>query len=369
MSPIIDLQRRLREVGRIRLGERVETKDRNGKPTTRPSKLASFRFTSADERAIHLVAEAYGGDVQPWDGASVGKQFELYTTATSLEVIVPPVDLAFEQWMELYAGGICQRRCDGQTNKITDTPCECDPDATLCKPTTHLGVILTGIDGIGIWRLSTHGWSAASELNGTIEVLRVMQNHGAMVPARLILEQRQQKKLDNNGKPATFNFAVPVLDLNLSVSALMQNGAKAALDSGVTPLPSQREVPSVAEQAKAIEVPQERVKRSNSAAPIRSTGAKPRPATTDTDDRTEGGASQRSLKRLMAILNGKKLDDDARHVWARNVLGWDAEAPISFSKLTQSEISKLNDAAETAGTTEPAGVGAYTGAPEGEEPF
>ena len=40
MSPIISLQRRLREAGRIRLGEKVATK--NGK--TAPSTLSEFRF-------------------------------------------------------------------------------------------------------------------------------------------------------------------------------------------------------------------------------------------------------------------------------------------------------------------------------------
>jgi hypothetical protein len=232
--PIVDLQRRLREVGRIRLGEKVPMS--NGK--TRPSKLTKFRFTSADEHAINMVAKIYGGEVQPWSGASVGSQFELYTDATVLDVLVPPVDLAFAQWMEMWAGGFCQRRCDGQTNHVVDKPCVCDPDEPECKPTTRLGVILTAVDGIGVWRLETRGWAAATELNGAMEVLRVVQNRGATVPARLLLEQRQSKKLDQNGKAATFNFAVPVLDLNLPVSALTAGGlpTPAQLEPGVTPV-------------------------------------------------------------------------------------------------------------------------------------
>ncbi len=45
---IIDLQRRLREVGRIRIGEKVATS--NGR--SRPSKLSTFRFTSRDRQVI-----------------------------------------------------------------------------------------------------------------------------------------------------------------------------------------------------------------------------------------------------------------------------------------------------------------------------
>ena len=343
--PIIDLQRRLREVGRIRLGEQVRNKSGNG---THPAKLEKFRFTSADKYAIDLVAKAYGGEVQPWAGAAVGTQWELYTDSTNLDVLVPPVDLAFGQWMELWSGGGCLRRCNRQINIIDDSPCACDPDLPECKPTTHLGVILTGVDGIGIWRLSSHGWAAATELNGAIEVLRVVQNRGAMVPARLLLEQRQQKKIVS-GKPETFNFAVPVLDLSLDVAALTGARQAAQITPGATPIDATREaLPTIAEQVAATETPTERPRRANAAATLPSTGIKPpargaaKPAA---DDRTEGGASVKSVRRVLAILNGdKNITSDAdRFAWAEVALG---HPVTSFNKLTQQEISKLNDVAE-----------------------
>ena len=341
--PIIDLQRRLREVGRIRLGEQVRNKSGNG---THPAKLEKFRFTSADKYAIDLVAKAYGGEVQPWAGAAVGTQWELYTDSTNLDVLVPPVDLAFGQWMELWSGGGCLRRCDRQINIIDDSPCACDPDLPECKPTTHLGVILTGVDGIGIWRLSSHGWAAATELNGAIEVLRVVQNRGAMVPARLLLEQRQQKKIVS-GKPETFNFAVPVLDLNLDVAALTGSRQHDQITTGATPIDATREaLPSIAEQVAAT--PAEKPRRANAAATLPSTGIKPpargaaKPAA---DDKTPGGASTRSMRRLMALLNGNKVieNDEDRKAWAEVGLG---HPVASFNDLTQSEVSKLMDIAE-----------------------
>ena len=76
--PIIDLQRRLREAGRIRIGEQVPTKDRDGNPTTRPGKLERFRFTSPDKASMLAIADLCGGEVRPWEAAPVGEQFELY---------------------------------------------------------------------------------------------------------------------------------------------------------------------------------------------------------------------------------------------------------------------------------------------------
>lgn len=364
--PIIDLQRRLRESGRIRIGEQVVTAN-GGK---RPGKLERFRFTSPDKASMLAIADLCGGEVRPWESAPIGEQFELYADCKSLDVLVPPVDLAFSQWFELWSGGGCKRRCDGQTNVINDSACACDPDAMECKPTTRLGVILTAIQGIGIWRLETHGWNAAQELNGAIEVLRVIQNRGAMVPARLLLEQRQSKK---DGK--THNFAVPVLDLNLSVAALTGGlAAPAAPASHVTPmaLPA---VSSISEQVRVAETPTVRPPRANAAAPLPATGIAPRPAndiataareeaaTNATEatkgddsaaiapDRTPGGASQKSVKRLFAILNGNKTiakDRGGRLAWASDVL---SVAVTSFDDLSQRDISRLNDAAE--GKTEP----------------
>ena len=375
--PIIDTQRRLREAGRIRLGEKVATN--NGK--TRPGKLSAFRFTSSDEKSIRAIAAIYGGEVKKWDDAPVGDQWEVYSDTTSLDVIVPPVDLAFSQWMELWSGGGCTRRCDGQTNVLTNTACVCDPDNPECKPTTRLGVIIMALEGIGVWRLETHGWNGAQELLGSIEVFRSVQNRGGMVPARLLLDQRQSRR---DGK--TYNFAVPVLDINVSVAALT-NGASvgAQLPRGnVTPIERTGEVPSVAEQLAAVDDP-DRLRgstRANAAQPLRSTGLAPRPATQLLDGEepfgpddvtspseqekpeapqkaqgatkkaaappathTPGGASTRSVKRLNAILSGKGIKDGGRHTWAAEHLG---KPVASFNDLTQDEVTKLNDIAEGA---------------------
>ena len=56
---IIDLQRRIAEIGRIRIGQQVPS----GKGT-RPTKLSTFRITSPDCNRIQHAARLYGVDVE-----------------------------------------------------------------------------------------------------------------------------------------------------------------------------------------------------------------------------------------------------------------------------------------------------------------
>ncbi len=211
--PIINLQRRLREAGRIRIGESVPIESGRNKGKTRPERLEKFRFTSQDREAIKAVAGLFDGEPREWDGGS-GAQWEVFTAATSLPILLPPTQLAFSQWFESWAGGGCKRRCDGERETISDSPCMCegDPETRECKPHTRLSLILADLDGIGLWRLDTQGFYAATELAGAIELVELLGG-ARIVPGRLMLEQREVKR---PGEP-TKRFAVPVLDLDLSI--------------------------------------------------------------------------------------------------------------------------------------------------------
>jgi len=261
--PIIDLQRRLREAGRIRIGEKVS---RNGK--TYPGKLETFRLTSADERSLGAAAALYGGEVKRWADAPVGEQYELVTGAKRLPIVMPPGDTCFSQWYETWSGGGCTRRCDGRREVIGDQPCVCDPDNRECKPHTRLSVILADLPGVGVWRLDTQGWYAATELAGTVDILRAM--NGAVV-AWLVLEQRQVKR---PGEP-TKNFPVVALDLDLRVRDLMApQGVDAATGEivPITPVPA-LPAPSVQEQMAVVAEPRPSRKRTATLPP---TGLAPR---------------------------------------------------------------------------------------------
>ena len=216
---IIDLQRRLAEVGRIRIGQQVPIGNTN---KTRPTKLTTFRLTSPDPARITAAATLYGGTPEPWQ-APAGPQHEVVTDATVLPCIVPPTDLGFSQWYELWSGGGCLRRCNGRDATYSDGTnmieggCQCDPDRRDCQIHTRLSVMLRDLPGLGLWRLDTQGWNAALELQGAVDVLQMAAGAGTMLPAQLRLEQRMSKQAGQTTK----RFAVPVLDVEITPAQLV----------------------------------------------------------------------------------------------------------------------------------------------------
>ncbi|MCQ6250866.1 recombination directionality factor [Streptomyces malaysiensis] len=215
--PILDLQQRIRELGRIRIGQKVATS--NGK--TRPAKLNRFRLTSPSRELLDRVATQYGGTVAPWTPDGGAGQYEVITDATRMPILVPHQPVS--QYYELWSGGGCQRRCDGITELLSDRPCPCgpDPQARQCKPTTRLNVVLSEVPGVGVWRLESHGYYAALELPGVAELLA---KAGGYVPAFLGLEERTAKR---EGK--TLRWMVPTIDVDITPTALMSGNAATGL--------------------------------------------------------------------------------------------------------------------------------------------
>lgn len=209
--PILDMQLRMRELGRIRTGEQVAAG--RGK---RPAKLEHFRLTTSSKELLDAAAEIYGGTVVPWESPA-GAQWELKTKVDVLPVVIPPGE-SLSQWYELWTGGGCQRRCDGKTETISEDPCLCPADpgdrrdaanaGQACKPTTRLNVILPDLPDLGVWRLESHGYYAAVELAGAARFLAIASSSGLNIPARLRLDQREKKV---PGKP-TNRYAVPIIE-------------------------------------------------------------------------------------------------------------------------------------------------------------
>jgi hypothetical protein len=211
--PILGLQQRIRELGRIRIGQVVKSGTK-----TRPEKLDRFRLTSASRELLEKVAGLYGGTVAEWTPANGGvQQWEVVTESARLPILVPPQPVT--QWYELWSGGGCQRRCDGEREMLTDRPCLCDPDPTdrACKPTTRLNVVLRDVEGLGVWRLETHGYYAAVELPGVAELLA---QAGGYITGHLGLEQRTAKR---EGK--TRHWMVPVIEVDVTPTALLSGAA------------------------------------------------------------------------------------------------------------------------------------------------
>ena len=217
---LADVQASQVEVGRIRLGTSTKKTSRGGKEYNEPVKLERFRLTSKSQQLIQDAASVYGGEVEPWQPERGAQQWEVIIERDSLAVVVPPDPLT--QYYEQWSGGRCQVRCTGLRELINDTPCLCgpDPERRKCKPTTRLSLMLAELNGVGVWRLETHGYYAASELPAVVDLLSAA---GGNIAARLEMEERQAEVPDprNAGKTVISKFMVPVLHVEATPGQLL----------------------------------------------------------------------------------------------------------------------------------------------------
>lgn len=220
--PIKDMGRRLPEQGRIRLGEYK---------AGRPSKLSTFRFTSADKEALEQVAELYGGDVRPWARSPRPGEFELYTKSKEIKIALPPDPLGGTPIYEQWSGGGCLRRCDGEEctvpranaegGEMMTVPCLCSKENEMaCKPKTRIIVILRDVKFGGGWRLETSSWNAMAEIPGMVDAIMALQGRGVTAGLLVISERKDVK----NGQ--TKRFVVPGLALEDDIESLV-SGASA----------------------------------------------------------------------------------------------------------------------------------------------
>lgn len=208
MSPILDLQKRARELGRIRTGNKG---DRG-----QPQKLTTFRLTSASKVLLEKVAALYGGEVREWTPAGGTQQWEVYTTTSRIPIYIPQQPVS--QWYETWRASGCVHRCDGETDYITGEACDPEsPEHQESKPTTRLNVILCEVEGIGFWRLESHGWNAAVELPQAAEFLA--QANG-MVEGWLALEERISRTI-KNGESQKRRYLVPIIEIGVTPAQLM----------------------------------------------------------------------------------------------------------------------------------------------------
>src|SRR5207342_1422597 len=138
LMPILQLQKRARELGRIRIGQKG--------PKGQPQKLDRFRITSYSKPLIEKVAGLYGGEVGPWTPPGGSSQWEVITDAARIPILVPPQPVT--QFLETWSRAGIIHRCDGETNWRTGEPCDLDdPDHINARPTTRLKVVLRDVEG------------------------------------------------------------------------------------------------------------------------------------------------------------------------------------------------------------------------------
>ena len=251
---VLDIQRRGQQIGRIRIGQQVATgkKNTDGSDKMRPAKLDTFRFTTASRVTADAIAGLYGGEVRDWQRG----QFEVITGKSEIGVTVPPRDEVISQWYEMWNKGGCLRRCDSRRDQISDGPCLCphsdDPlnEAAVaqaarrraemaklnppqaCKLVTRISLMIPDLPGLGVFRLDSGSYYAASEIGDAALLMQAARDQGTLLPAILRIEQRQRVA---GGQ--TKNYPVPVLEVLATFRQIVSGELEAGGIAGQLPPP------------------------------------------------------------------------------------------------------------------------------------
>ena len=254
-TPLIELQRRLAEAGRIRMGEKSEK--------GAPKRLQTWRITSPTKELVDQAAGLYGGKPEPWESPT-GPQFEVVTTTAELPVLIMP-GYSFRQGYEFRTSPtLVERRCDG-VEMDDGRPCACNAEGEdKCLLITRLTVALPELTTMLGWRLETKGENAARELLASMDLVQGVAHGRPFVPARLRMVERR-----GNVNGQAVRYVVPVIDVSLRYSELGIGEApkRAALPTGYTPLETPANGVSL-EQGLAAAEQQTPQRTARSAAPI-----------------------------------------------------------------------------------------------------
>lgn len=231
---ILTLQRQARELGRLRTGL---TDDSGSRP--RPIRSETWIVSSHAEHYVEAAAAEWGGTVEKWQPQGSGAaQFRVITETAKLDAILPPGD-PLSQTYEMWSRGGCQRRCDGMTEQLTDSPCMCiaqfgdswyeQEKGKVCSAHTRLNVILPQMPDIGVWRMETGSFYAANEIAAHVDLIRNATGGAIAVPIRIRIEPRQRVA---NGQ--TKKFPVVTVELRGATAGQLMSGTANlnALDAG-----------------------------------------------------------------------------------------------------------------------------------------
>ena len=301
---IVELKRKILEVGRIRMGD----KGTKGEPR----KLDKFRLTSANRGLLEDASRLLGGTVQSWKPTPKdAAQWELYVEVDEIPVWATPDEpsMHYEEWS---AGG-CAKRCNGEFDSIRDCPCDCDPEARKCKLTTRVNFIIPDLPTLGVWRLESKGYNTAAEFTTMYEAL---QRLGPDVPAAIAIVERSSIV---DGK--TKRFIVPELRVKQTYR-MLKHGELPALPDARPALPSG-----------APERVQEAVKSNERGDYAGATGARAQPPKQ---------AAPRPAPQGQTVLEPEIVDEDS-HARAQLAalfiahakdLGWEKKTQVAFLRET-----------------------------------
>lgn len=217
-SRILTMKRQAAELGRIRTGYSRPNPNPDKGPI--PVKSQTFILTSHSREYVERAAELYGGRVEQWtpQRQSVA-QFRVITEAPELRAILPAGD-PLNQSYEMWGGGGCERRCDGETESISRQPCIClarygdgwheRSPKQVCRPTSRINVMLPDLPDLGVWRLETKSYYAADAMAGGLDTVLQATGGKGMLPVRMWIEQRT-RVVDGKTKQFQVVMLVPSL--------------------------------------------------------------------------------------------------------------------------------------------------------------
>lgn len=250
--PLLDLQRRGQQIGRLRLGQQIPS-SKPGK--MRPVALSTFRFTTGSRYTADAIADLYGGQVVPW-----GNQWEIITGRAAIDVVIPPRDQIITQWYEMWTGGGNRRRCDSRIEQKSGGPCLCphaedptDPDEVeaaarerdrlakmnpprACQRKTRISVMIPDLPGLGVFRLDTSSFYAAGEVLDAGDLMQAARDRNIYLPATVRIDQRERVE---DGQ--TKKYPVPVLEVMVTFRQIVTGELSAAGIAGqLPPAPGQQ---------------------------------------------------------------------------------------------------------------------------------
>ncbi|MGX1483393.1 hypothetical protein RKD45_002469 [Streptomyces griseus] len=208
-SRLLNIQRKAAEHGRLRTGYTQGN---------RPMRSPNWVITSHSEEHVRAAAELWGGTAETWKPLnSTIEQWRVITKTATIEALITPGD-PLNQYNELWSGGGCQRRCNGQTELLSQQACICaaqfgedwhqQPKGRVCSATSRLNVMLPDLSGMGMWRAETHSFYAASEWGAMVDMVLAGTDGKGFLPVNLRIEPRQRVA---NGQ--TKKFPVVVVEL------------------------------------------------------------------------------------------------------------------------------------------------------------
>lgn len=248
-------QARAAVVGKIRIGELALAKSGNTYPRARQT----FRLTSRNKAMLEAAQAVFGGELRPWKDKP--GQFELLTEVNQLKAMFSPKAInedgdvqSLSTAYELWWGGTCLRRCDGETCEVWENNvrvkkhCQCpldDRDAmkagrvgsknsppTCCSQKGRMNVILTELPAIGMWRFETGSEIGLSEYQGFLDQLAMIGAGDAVVPITMTIDWREKGTAEGQ---ATEKFAVVVITIDPSpipAGAMLEAARRAAIGPG-----------------------------------------------------------------------------------------------------------------------------------------